>query len=100
MLVCQLLATISRQPASLTGESHDCVLRITFSACVHDSIVHLQRATWQLSTHVPMPLEQLQHRCWYTVYDTELLMQGCKCLIAIETAKLFTKPPPDSAYWN
>ncbi|KAL3147226.1 hypothetical protein ABBQ32_002721 [Trebouxia sp. C0010 RCD-2024] len=25
---------------------------------------------------------------------------GCKCLIAIETAKLFTKPPPDSAYWN
>ncbi|DBB01563.1 TPA: hypothetical protein ACH3X1_000211 [Trebouxia sp. C0004] len=25
---------------------------------------------------------------------------GCGCLIAIETAKLFTKPPPDSAYWN
>ena len=25
---------------------------------------------------------------------------GCKVMIAIETAKLFTKPDPDSAYWN
>ncbi|KAK9807613.1 hypothetical protein WJX72_004150 [[Myrmecia] bisecta] len=25
---------------------------------------------------------------------------GCQVLIAIETAKLFTKPDPDSAYWN
>ena len=27
--------------------------------------------------------------------------QGCKCLIAIERAKLVLgKPDPDSAYWN
>lgn len=27
--------------------------------------------------------------------------QGCKCLIAIERAKLeLGKPDPDSAYWN
>jgi len=25
---------------------------------------------------------------------------GCKTMIAIETAKLFAKPDPDSAYWN
>mmetsp|Transcript_54203 Transcript_54203/g.172043 ORF Transcript_54203/g.172043 Transcript_54203/m.172043 type:complete len:118 (+) Transcript_54203:94-447(+) len=25
---------------------------------------------------------------------------GCKTMIAIETAKLTTKPDPDSAYWN
>lgn len=28
-------------------------------------------------------------------------LQGCKCLIAIERAKLeLGKPDPDSAYWN
>ena len=28
-------------------------------------------------------------------------LQGCKCMIAIEQAKLdLGKPDPDSAYWN
>jgi len=27
-------------------------------------------------------------------------MQGCQTLIAIETAKLSTKPDCESAYWN
>jgi hypothetical protein len=30
-----------------------------------------------------------------------ILLQGCKCMIAIEQAKLdLGKPDPDSAYWN
>lgn len=28
-----------------------------------------------------------------------LYMQGCQCLIAIETARLLAGPEPDSAYW-
>jgi len=34
-------------------------------------------------------------------YLMDASVQGCKCLIAIERAKLLLgKPDPDSAYWN
>lgn len=27
-------------------------------------------------------------------------LQGCKAMIAIETAKMYAEPDPDSAFWN
>lgn len=44
-----------------------------------------------LLTHTPLPSPPLPSAA----------PQGCKCLIAIERAKLeLGRPDPDSAYWN